>query len=195
LYILINEKAGDILSSKIIDPHRYKKTTRSKAKLKKEQKEKYMNKRKSSSIKYQKRRMKQARLQSSKKEVDVLLNGTEKKVKNKTKIYIPNFLKVMGAIFGIALIALISQRIIRLEESPIIHVFSNKEEEVKFKKDYELKIGISHLDTTNMLTSKNIILKELEKLTSVQLVSINQDNSLTYLAAKEIIKLSNTELH
>lgn len=154
-----------------------------------------MSKRKSSSIKYQKKRIKQTRLQSSKKEVDVLLNGTEKKGKNKTKtkIYIPNFLKAIGAVFGIALIALISKRIIRLEESPIIHVFSNREETVKLEKDYELKVGITHLDTNDMLASKNIILKELEKLTSVQLVSMNQDNSLTYLAAKEIIKLSNKE--
>ncbi|MDO4283057.1 MAG: ABC transporter substrate-binding protein [Clostridia bacterium] len=186
-----------MLSAKIINSHRYKKTTRKKAEYKKEQKYKYFNSKKKNEVKYLKEKQKKAkkekqtnRIQNAENEVNHLLE-LDKKVKEKN-IYIPKSLKVVGILFCIVMVAFLSQ-IINIEESPIVKVFSSKDENIDLVKDYELKVGISNLDTTNMQESKNIILKELEKLSSPRLIQINSDYTVLYLGAKTIEKVSNKE--
>lgn len=189
------------MSAKIIDSHRYKKTTRKKANIKKEQKYKYLNSKKKNDLKYIKQKKKKekkrlnsenSRIRESKTNVNNLL-GIDKGMR-KSSIYIPKSFIVICLVLCIVIIAFISKEIVKVEESPIVKVFSNKEDiNKKFVKDYELKVGISGLDKTDLLTSKNIILKELEKLSTKRLIKINNDYKIEYLGAKTIEKVSNNE--
>lgn len=189
------------MSAKIIDSHRYKKTTRKKANIKKEQKYKYLNSKKKNDLKYIKQKKKKekkalnsekSRITESRNNVNNLL-GIDKGVR-KNNIYIPKYFVVVCLFLCIAIIAFISKNIVKVEESPIVKVFSNKEDINKnLVKDYELKIGISGLDTTSLLISKNIILKELEKLSSKKLIKVNNDYTVEYIGAKTIDKISNSE--
>lgn len=189
------------MSAKIIDSHRYKKTTRKKANIKKEQKYKYLNSKKKNDLKYIKQKNKKekkrlnsenSRIRESKTNVNNLL-GIDKGMR-KSSIYIPKSFIVICLVLCIVIIAFISKEIVKVEESPIVKVFSNKEDiNKKFVKDYELKVGISGLDKTDLLTSKNIILKELEKLSTKRLIKINNDYKIEYLGAKTIEKVSNNE--
>lgn len=186
------------MSAKIIDSHRYKKTTRKKANIKKEQKYKYLNNKKKNDLKYIRQKKKKEkknenlRINESKTNVDNLL-GIDKKIR-KSNIYIPKSFVVVCLVLCIVIIAFISKKIVKVEESAIVKVFSNKEDINKnFVKDYELKVGISNLDKADLLTSKNIILKELEKLSTKKLVKIDNNYKIEYFGAKTIEKVSNRE--
>lgn len=186
------------MSAKIINSHRYKKTTRKKANDKKEQKYKYLTNKKKNEFKYMKQKQKKDKKKNNettilqaKQEVNHLLN-----IKDNVKPQSNYFLKIAkvgGAVLGIFLITFLSKEIVNLEDSSIVKVFSNKDEETKFEKDYTLKVGMTGLDTTNLMSSKNIILKEMEKISSVRLIEVNKDYTITYLAAKTIDKVSNKE--
>ena len=76
---------------------------------------------------------------------------------------------------------------------PILSVFSNKNTKVELEKDYNLKIGISKLDTTDVLTTKNIVLNELNLFSSNELVKINNNYEIEYVLASKIEKINNKE--
>lgn len=186
------------MSAKIINSHRYKKTTRKKAANKKEQKYKYLNSKKKNELKYIKKRKKKESKKDSLENIRIKETKVSSlleldKLPKRKDIYIPKSFKIAGLIFCIVLIAILSKQIVSMEKSPIIKVFSNKNENKELEEDYELKVGISNLDTTDMLNSKNIILKELEILSSSRLISINNDYSIKYLGAKTIEKVTNKE--
>ena len=90
-------------------------------------------------------------------------------------------------------IGFLSRKIVSFENMPILSVFSNKDTKVELENDYTLKLGISKLDTTDVLKSKNIVLNELNLLASNQLVKINKKYELEYVLAEKIEKVSNKE--
>ncbi len=182
------------MSAKIIHSHRYKKTTRAKANQKKEQKYEYFNQKRKKQLKLNKEKQKKKnRLESKKQKVENIL---EPKKITSTKIYIPTFFKVACLLFCLVLIGIVSKKIVDTGNIDIIEAFRNGndiQKEQEYLVDYSLKVGLTNLDTTDMASSKNIILKDLEKLTKNALISVNQDYSITYLAAKTIDKISNKE--
>ena len=207
------------MSAEIINPDRYKKTTRKEIeKRKKNNKLKNStNFKKANSLKYKKE--KKSRLKNKNKlkigklenryvsdyEVNIKPNLNVKlkekarennKDKNKKKvknIYFPTPLKISFAIIGIVVIGFISKKIVKFENMPLISVFSNKENKKELQKEYNLKLGITKLDTTDMLKSRNIVLDELSFLSNARLVEINKDYTINYLAAEKIEKINNKD--
>lgn len=207
------------MSAEIINPDRYKKTTRKEIeKRKKNNKLKNSTSfKKANSLKYKKE--KKSRLKDKNKlkigklenryvsdyEVNIKPNFNVKlkeksrdnnKDKNKKKvknIYFPTPLKISFAIIGIVVIGFISKKIVKFENMPLISVFSNKENKKELQKEYNLKLGITKLDTTDMLKSRNIVLDELGFLSNARLVEINKDYTINYLAAEKIEKINNME--
>ncbi len=207
------------MSAEIINPDRYKKTTRKEIeKRKKNNKLKNSTSfKKANSLKYKKE--KKSRLKDKNKlkigkienryvsdyEVNIKPNLNVKlkeksrdnnKDKNKKKvknIYFPTPLKISFAIIGIVVIGFISKKIVKLENMPLISVFSNKENKKELQKEYNLKLGITKLDTTDMLKSRNIVLDELSLLSNARLVEINKDYTINYLAAEKIEKINNKD--
>lgn len=207
------------MSAEIINPDRYKKTTRKEIeKRKKNNKLKNSTSfKKANSLKYKKE--KKSRLKDKNKlkigkienryvsdyEVNIKPNLNVKlkeksrdnnKDKNKKKvknIYFPTPLKLSFAIIGIVVIGFISKKIVKLENMPLISVFSNKENKKELQKKYNLKLGITKLDTTDMLKSRNIVLDELSLLSNARLVEINKDYTINYLAAEKIEKINNKD--
>lgn len=185
------------MSAEIISSHRYKKTTRKEvANKKKNNKIKYSTKtKKANDLKYKKNKLNSIKQSNKiKKSTYSSLNSENIRLKyGKKKIYIPTIFKVGIVIIAIVSIGFLSRKIVSLENMPILSVFSNKDSNVNLQKDYALKLGISKLDTTDTLTSKNIILNELFLNSSFRLIQINNDYTINYLVASKIEKISNKE--
>lgn len=188
------------MSANIINSHRYKKTTRKKANKNKE--------RIKANQKYKKEKLKNLK-EKRKNEVkdsyiklnnnfnsnyNTNLNNNTNKNKKKTRKYnFPGLLKIIGLVACIALIAIISRIIVKKENEPVVQADFNTEKKVSLVQDYNFKIGMSKLDSTNYLNSKNIILNELVSSLSNRLISINKDYSINYIVAKSIKKVSNKQ--
>lgn len=188
------------MSANIINSHRYKKTTRKKANENKE--------RIKANQKYKKEKLKNLK-EKRKNEVkdsyiklnnnfnsnyNTNLNNNTNKNKKKTRKYnFPGLLKIIGLVACIALIAIISRIIVKKENEPVVQADFNTEKKVSLVQDYNFKIGMSKLDSTNYLNSKNIILNELVSSLSNRLISINKDYSINYIVAKSIKKVSNKQ--
>lgn len=188
------------MSANIINSHRYKKTTRKKANENKE--------RIKANQKYKKEKLKNLK-EKRKNEVkdsyiklnnnfnsnyNTNLNNNTNKNKKKTRKYnFPGLLKIIGLVACIALIAIISRIIVKKENEPVVQADFNTEKKVSLVQDYNFKIGMSKLDSTNYLSSKNIILNELVSSLSNKLISINKDYSINYIVAKSIKKISNKQ--
>ena len=188
------------MSANIINSHRYKKTTRKKANKNKE--------RIKANQKYKKEKLKNLK-EKRKNEVkdsyiklnnnfnsnyNTNLNNNTNKNKKKTRKHnFPGLLKIIGLVACIALIAIISRIIVKKENEPVVQADFNTEKKVSLVQDYNFKIGMSKLDSTNYLSSKNIILNELVSSLSNRLISINKDYSINYIVAKSIKKVSNKQ--
>lgn len=188
------------MSANIINSHRYKKTTRKKANENKE--------RIKANQKYKKEKLKNLK-EKRKNEVkdsyiklnnnfnsnyNTNLNNNTNKNKKKTRKHnFPGLLKIIGLVACIALIAIISRIIVKKENEPVVQADFNTEKKVSLVQDYNFKIGMSKLDSTNYLSSKNIILNEFVSSLSNKLISINKDYSINYIVAKSIKKVSNKQ--
>lgn len=188
------------MSANIINSHRYKKTARKKANENKE--------RIKANQKYKKEKLKNLK-EKRKNEVkdsyiklnnnfnsnyNTNLNNNTNKNKKKTRKHnFPGLLKIIGLVACIALIAIISRIIVKKENEPVVQADFNTEKKVSLVQDYNFKIGMSKLDSTNYLNSKNIILNELVSSLSNRLISINKDYSINYIVAKSIKKVSNKQ--
>lgn len=188
------------MSANIINSHRYKKTTRKKANKNKE--------RIKANQKYKKEKLKNLK-EKRKNEVkdsyiklnnnfnsnyNTNLNNNTNKNKKKTRKHnFPGLLKIIGLVACIALIAIISRIIVKKENEPVVQADFNTGKKVSLVQDYNFKIGMSKLDSTNYLNSKNIILNELVSSLSNRLISINKDYSINYIVAKSIKKVSNKQ--
>lgn len=201
------------MSAEIINPERYKKTTRREIeKRKKNNKQKNSTKLKNkNSLKYIKAKNKKQKIKNKTKiktdnefkfrqnldesslKVSSAKTNKKKKKARYTTIYIPTSLKVCGAVFAIFVIGVISKGIVKIENMPIISVFSNKDKTQELQKDYDLKLGISKLDTTDVSTSKNIVLNELNLFANARLLEINKDYTFNFLGAEKIEKISEKE--
>ncbi len=190
------------MSAQIIDPKRYKKTTKKEIEKKKKvnsytSDKKFKNEK---NIKFKKSNNTYNNLNRVDKKSSVNLKN--KKIKNKENsnskkkkklIYIPKLFKICVVVILIIAIGFISKKIVKFENMPLISAFSNKEKDIQLKSNYNLKLGISKLDTTDALNSKNIILNELNNNASLKFVNINNDYSLDYIVATKIEKINNKE--
>ena len=184
------------MSAEIISSHRYKKTTKKEvAKKKKNNKLKYSTKtKKINDLKYKKQKFNNIRKNNKLNDyINYKNNEIENINLNTQKIFIPTVFKVFIVIIAIIGIGVISKKIVRIENMPILSVFSNNDKNANLQKDYNLNIGISKLDTTDVLHTKNIVLNELFLNSSFRFVEINKDYTINYLLAEKIEKISNKE--
>lgn len=188
------------MSANIINSHRYKKTTRKKANENKERikaNQKYKKEKLKNLKEKRKNEVKDSYIKlnnSFNSNYNTNLNNNTNKNKKKTRKYnFPGLLKIIGLVACIALIAIISRIIVKKENEPVVQADFNTEKKVSLVQDYNFKIGMSKLDSTNYLSSKNIILNELVSSLSNRLISINKDYSINYIVAKSIKKVSNKQ--
>lgn len=188
------------MSANIIDSHRYKKTTRKKANENKERikaNQKYKKEKLKNLKEKRKNEVKDSYIKlnnSFNSNYNTNLNNNTNKNKKKTRKHnFPGLLKIIGLVACIALIAIISRIIVKKENEPVVQADFNTEKKVSLVQDYNFKIGMSKLDSTNYLSSKNIILNELVSSLSNRLISINKDYSINYIVAKSIKKVSNKQ--
>lgn len=198
------------MSAKIIDSHRYKKTTRKKATKAKLAKK--------NNMKYKKEKLKNIK-ENKKDDIKVSdiskgLNfgygenfvdynsetshrkNNKQKYKRKTKkrdSEFPKFLKVVGLVFCIGIIGVTSKIIVKHENEIIVNVDSNIQQKITLVQDYDFKIGMSKLDTTEYMKTKNIVLNELVKIANNLLLSVNKDYTIDYKVAKSVEKINSKE--
>lgn len=174
------------MSAKIINSHRYKKTTRKKADENKE--------RIKASAKYRREKLKDSKIRNKNQSLNKsTIDNKYVNKKNIKKYKSFNFLKILGLISCIALIAIISKIIVKKQSQPVVQADFNIGQKVTLVQDYDLKIGMSKLDSNDYLKSKNIILNELTSSLSNRLVSINKDYTINYIVAKSIKKIDNKQ--
>lgn len=174
------------MSAKIINSHRYKKTTRKKADENKE--------RIKASAKYRREKLKDSKIRNKNHSLNKsTIDNKYVNKKNIKKYKSFNFLKILGLISCIALIAIISKIIVKKQSQPVVQADFNIGQKVTLVQDYDLKIGMSKLDSNDYLKSKNIILNELTSSLSNRLVSINKDYTINYIVAKSIKKIDNKQ--
>ena len=189
------------MNTKIIDEKRYKKTTKKevlkqKEKLKKIIIEDRKTKRSSNSVNY-----KNINMYNNLGNKDYFIqNNSKKKYKNsKIKKYsnsiFSGILKITYAVCGIAIISYISRFVIKHGIGDGVYVNTTLEngEVVSFVQDYDFKIGMSKLDTTDYLKSRNVILNELVNLSNISLVKLNKDYSFDFVIASGIEKVNDKE--
>ncbi|MEG2310643.1 MAG: ABC transporter substrate-binding protein [Clostridia bacterium] len=165
------------MCAQIIDPRRYKKISKSQAK----------NKNINTHI--------------SDKKVDVTCCNKNMESKSRVqkgkssnkKTFFSKFVTIICCTFLLIIIGFASKKLVKLEDMQIFNVFSNNDEKDNLVKSYDFKIGLTKLDTTDILKSKNLILNELALKASTQLISINKDYSIHYIALISIEKRNNKE--
>ena len=189
------------MSAKIISANRYKKTTRKKVQQAK--KNPYSTSaKKSNDLKYNKKKLKEIKdakkIKSSKtvKQASKIEEDNQKYVKKakKNNVYIPTIFKVGAAILVLIGIGFASKAIVTKQNLPKdTTVSTNENQVVALAPDYDLKVGVSKLDTTDAVKSKNIVLNELALKSKNQLLTINKDYTFQYVVASKIEKVSNKE--
>lgn len=199
-------KSGENMSAKIINPDRYKKTTRKKA-----AKSKLAEK---NSLKYRKQKLKN--IKENKKNVnvrnkqfnkflgnsnfDIKYNDNQNnnvyastKQKRKNNIDVKTIFKVISLVTCIGVIGFVSKAIVKRENEVVVTADSNPQEKVTLVQNYDFKIGMSKLDTIDYLKSKNIVLNELVKISNNSLLNVNKDYTIDYKIAKYVEKINPKE--
>lgn len=173
------------MNEKIINSHRYKKTT--KRKLEKAKKQKLNDKEYKAKLKYF----------NENQDINMANKIRQKKDKKKKKI-IKTIFKVIIYILLLLIVIFLfkhfkSDNKLKQENSAITEVYNKDNEKVVFEENYDFKIGISKLDTTDVQRTKNMVLDELYLNTKNQLLSINKDYSINYLVATKVEKTNNKQ--
>lgn len=200
------------MSAKIIDSRRYKTITKSQLEKKRRNNEKKLKSQKNnynninkytttsnnnsfiSNLRIKKHREK-------KKEQELLLYSRPQKTvikEPKQKIYVPKSFVVSCCVIIGMLLVYASVKIMNIDEKLSATVFNNKENEkdkvvVNLEPNYDLKIGLSSLDSTDVYKSTNLILNDLYKNISNSLIKVKNNYDITYQIAKKIEKISDTE--
>ncbi|MCX8074782.1 MAG: ABC transporter substrate-binding protein [Clostridia bacterium] len=105
-----------------------------------------------------------------------------------------NIFKIVACIGILILIGFSSKYIVKLEDNPIIRVFSPKEvDSVKYMKDYYIKVGMNSIGNINMYENINILTNELLKLSKPSLISFDSNYKIEYVVSESINKISNLE--
>ena len=187
------------MKKKIIDPHRYKKVSRSKIKKKKSKKEYKINNKSSKLKNLNKSTNIPTNIISRKNRYDNLIDNTLKEErKEKTKEKIKNefetskLVKILVCVVAIVAVVILSNIIFNTKNIDILSVFSDndKPNDENFQDNYQFNIGISKLDTTNCLNSSNVILNELAKKSNLSLVKVNKEYKIEYYLLDKIEKIS-----
>ncbi len=197
------------MSAKIINSHRYKKTTRkkvAKAKLAQKNNLKY-KKEKFKNIKEKKKdsvttfndlnngygeNFIEKNFEASQNKKSYSRRNNKIKNKRKTKSFF-KFLKVAVLVFCIGAIGATSKIIVKHENEIVVDVESKPKQKITLVQDYDFKIGMSKLDTTEYLKTKNIVLNELVKMSNNLLLSVNKDYTINYKVAKYVEKINSKE--
>ncbi len=159
----------------IINPHKYKKITRS-DKVKKE-------KRSVKNIKRERYIKSNYNYLSGSNNIKRIKTVKKPKRKKRSNIYL-TIIKVACSILTIVAIGYLSRYIVNLEDNPILNVFRNNNNTVKLVANYDLKIGINNLDYKN-----NILVNELYKYSYRTLINFDEEYNITYNLAKKITKI------
>lgn len=164
----------------IINPHKYKKITRS-DKLKKDKK---------STKNIKSGRYKKSTYSYFKNNNSSNLNRVKKvrKVKRvnidkKSNIFY-TLIKVACSIIAIIIIGYVSSYIVNLENNPILNVFKNNNTDIKLVANYDFKIGINNLDYKD-----NILINELYKYSYKKLITFDEEYNIKYDIAQKITKI------
>lgn len=198
------------MSAKIIDSHRYKTITKTQVDKKRKKVEKSFKSNKKSYKKSNKystndsnssfiNNLRIKKLRERKLEREMLLYSRPQRTvikEPKQKIYIPKSFGIVCGILVLIVLVYISVKIMGIDEAITANVFNNSKEQesvVNLEKNYDIKIGLTMFDNTDINTSTNLILNDLYKNTSLSLIKVNDDYSLTYQVAKNIQKNSNKE--
>ncbi len=156
------------MNPKIIKADRYKKTTSKEAKIKKDRL-------------FKERKYKEDRFVTSG-------NSKIKASRHRKKRNQANALKIVACIIVLFLIGVISKKIVKLDNIPIIKAFFNDDDK-EFVKNYDLKIGIYNTNNENnsdIKLSKNITISELARLSNLTLVSYYEDYKINNVLAEKI---------
>lgn len=198
------------MSAKIIDSHRYKTITKTQVDKKRKNVENSFKSNKKSYKKSNKystndsnnsfiSNLRIKKLRERKLEREMLLYSRPQRTvikEPKQKIYIPKSFGIICAILVLIVLVYISAKIIKLDEVITANVFNNSQKEqenINLEKNYNLSIGLTALNNTNVNTSTNLILNDIYKATSLSLIKVEQDYSLKYQVARNIAKNSNKE--
>lgn len=198
------------MSAKIIDSHRYKTITKTQVDKKRKNVENSFKSNKKSYKKSNKystndsnnsfiSNLRIKKLRERKLEREMLLYSRPQRTvikEPKQKIYIPKSFGIICAILVLIVLVYISAKIMKLDEVITANVFNNSQKEevnVNLEKNYNLSIGLTALNNTNVNTSTNLILNDIYKATSLSLIKVEQDYSLKYQVARNIVKNSNKE--
>ena len=156
------------MNSKIIDSNRYKKTTAKEAKKKK--------------IKNAKQLKKVQTNIKKKKEKSKINNRMNNNIKKSNK---NNFFKTVACIIIIFLIGIISKKLVKLEDIPLVKAFFNDDDKT-LQRDYDFKIGVLKLDTTDTSSTRNIVSNEIIKMSSIKLLDYTSEYDISYLGASSV---------
>lgn len=200
------------MCAKIIDSRRYKTITKSQLEKKRRNSEKQLKSQKSSYNKTNKysannnnnsfiSNLMIRKHREKKKEQELLLYSRPQRTvikEPKQKVYIPKSFIVSCCIVVAVLLIYASVKITGIDNKIATTVFSNKENQENYNKvalepNYDLKIGLVSLDSTDAYSSTNLILNDLFKNLSCSLVKVENNYDITYKLARKIEKVSNTE--
>ena len=198
------------MSAKIIDSHRYKTITKTQVDKKRRNVEKSFKSNKKNYRKSNKystndsnssfiNNLRIKKLRERKLEREMLLYSRPQRTvikEPKQKIYIPKSFGIVCGILVLIVLVYISAKIMGLDEVITANVFNNSQEQgkvVDLEKNYDMKIGLTMFDNTDVNTSTNLILNDIYRNTALSLIKVNDDYSLKYQVAKNIQKISNKE--
>ena len=196
------------MSAKIIDSKRYKTITKTQLEKKKRQNQYEIKSQKSSIKKKNKNtindnnsfisnlRIKKDR--EKKIEQEMLLYSRPQKTvlkEPKDKIYIPKSFIIICSFMCAIILVYVSAKIMIKDSSDTTTVFGNNEEKttnvaIPLETNYDLKIGLNSIDTTDISKSHNLIINDLYKKISYSLVKIENNYDIKYQIAKNIEKLN-----
>lgn len=135
-----------------------------------------------------------------KREQELLLYSRPQKTvlkEPKQKIYIPKSFVISACVVVMLMLIFISIKITKIDERITASVFSNNDTNegmnVNLENNYDLKIGLTALDSTDVYKSTNLIVNDLYKKTSYSLIKVINNYDIKYELAKSIFKVSNSE--
>ena len=206
------------MSAQIVDPNRYKKTTRKKSvrvkedkikkvvnndrkerklelKLQKKEKNNISNRKNifSDNIKVSSNGNKNINYSKINKKISDKLNNKVSKKNNNLK-----YVKAFVLVLVVVSIVFLSRNIVKKYNDNTntiqsIEAISSNEKNVSLMQDSILKIGVAKLDSTNFNVTRNVILNEIYRLTGISLIEFDNDYNIKYELAKKIEKASNKE--
>lgn len=160
--------------AKFIDEKRYKKVTRKQFQKDKEN--------------LRKRNIESRKLQ---RESNVNIKHSRNSNKKKNTFFRKMF-KIGIILILIFSVSYISKIIMKKDDSDSIQTISSNNKVVTLVQDYDFKIGMTKLDTTNYLNTKNALLSELVgNVSNVSLIKFDDEYNIKYEVASDIEKVSN----